>query len=252
MLIDGKRIASELIAELKSKFKPEQFLAAVVVGEDNATASFVKQKENVARELGVDFRVARFPASVAESHVRKEIAALGANEKCGGIILQLPLPANFDRETLISRIPAEKDVDALGGDLVLSPAVGVVQEILKREKKEIEKLCVAVVGIGFLIGQPISKWLEGKCAELYKLDIEDDLGILREADVVMSGAGKAGLIKSDMLKNNALVVDFGYSGGRGDFDQAGVDNISYTPTPGGTGPILVAKLFENFYKLNEK
>jgi 5,10-methylene-tetrahydrofolate dehydrogenase/methenyl tetrahydrofolate cyclohydrolase len=110
--------------------------------------------------------------------------------------------------------------------------------------------------LGFLVGKPISDWLNGKCKEIYLLDVGSDLGILKNADLVILGVGKTGLVKPEMLKENAFVIDFGYSmeDGKicGDFEPPSGHSpsaISYTPTPGGTGPILVAQLFENFYRL---
>ena len=111
-----------------------------------------------------------------------------------------------------------------------------------------------------MVGKPIATWLMGKCSEIYLLDQGSDFSILKKADLVITGVGKAGLIKPDALKENTGVIDFGYSldeNGKihGDLDtQSPITNYQllrfYTKTPGGTGPILVAKLMENFYKLN--
>lgn len=255
MIIDGRKITVEIIAELKKLPKPKEFLAAVLVGEDPVSVSFLKQKENVARELGTDFRFHRFPVDVTQKELREKVSELASDPACGGIILQLPLPPHIDRQVVVSAIPPEKDVDALHSNLVFPPAVGVVEKIIRNLKLEIKDSRVAVIGLGFLVGKPISKWLNGKCNEIYLLDIGSDFEILKNADLVISGVGKAGLVKPEMLKDNALVIDFGYSYGngkvRGDFDSHGAEDINYTPTPGGTGPILVAKLFENFYKLQK-
>jgi methylenetetrahydrofolate dehydrogenase (NADP+)/methenyltetrahydrofolate cyclohydrolase len=253
MVIDGKRIAESVIAKLKARPIPAKYLAAVLVEDDPASASFVAQKGRVAKELGVDFRIEKLKADSTEDTLIETLKELGKDGDCGGIILQLPLPAHLDRGRVVAAIPPEKDVDALRGELVLPPAVGVVEEILRTTRYSLSTTHVAVVGLGFLVGRPITKWLEGKTKELITLDIGDNLVRLKEADVVILGAGKAGLVKPDMLKNGAFVIDFGYSMEdgklRGDFDPEGVEGISYTPTPGGTGPILVAKLFENFYTL---
>jgi methylenetetrahydrofolate dehydrogenase (NADP+)/methenyltetrahydrofolate cyclohydrolase len=126
---------------------------------------------------------------------------------------------------------------------------------------------VVVVGRGFLIGKPISLWLLGQRAgDVTVVGKDLDFSALKTADLVITGVGKAGLITPTMLKPGAGVIDFGYQGGKGDFDPgkegaradggggAGGESESeiafYTPTPGGTGPILVAKLLENFYTLN--
>lgn len=258
MVINGRKIAEGIIAELKKRPAPKKFLGAVLVQGDPASASFVAQKEKTARILGIDFRIAGCLPDASERELVDAIRAFADDGACGGIVLQLPLPARIDRDAIIAVIPFEKDVDNLrSGDLVLSPAAGVVGELMKNLKLEIKNYRIAVVGTGFLVGQPIAKWLKGKVKELITLDIGDDLGKIKSADVVVLGTGKAGLVNSVQLKNDALIVDFGYSRSadgvlRGDFDSQGSGDITYTPTPGGTGPILVAKLFENFYQLNER
>jgi methylenetetrahydrofolate dehydrogenase (NADP+)/methenyltetrahydrofolate cyclohydrolase len=120
-------------------------------------------------------------------------------------------------------------------------------------------LKAVMVGAGFLIGKPVGFWLQSRVAELVVLDVSvknvrEKLG---DADVVVSGAGHASLFDARDLKAGALVIDFGFSRTAegdivGDFDPSGAagKNVHYTKTPGGTGPILVAKLFENFYALN--
>ncbi|MBI2591404.1 MAG: hypothetical protein HYW34_01875 [Candidatus Brennerbacteria bacterium] len=142
---------------------------------------------------------------------------------------------------------------------MLPPAVGAVQEILFATSYSLLAKKVAVVGLGCLIGKPIATWLAGQCPEIYLLARGSDFNLLKQADLVISGVGKAGLIKPDMLKDDAGIIDFGYeySGGKpaGDFDVSQLSDVKsqlafYTPTPGGTGPIVVAKIFENFYKLN--
>lgn len=293
MIIDGKKIAQEIIEKLKSQPKPEKIFAAILVGDDKISENFLKQKEKVAKELGIDFRIYRFPAppdgGLKNDNLRKEVLKIALLKKVGGVIAQLPLPEHINRHYILNVIPREKDVDVLGEralgafytyrNLVLPPAVGVVQEIIKncihQPAEEIENLRVAVVGAGFLIGKPIAVWLmnqnpEGKQAsygvrvkELAVFEKGSDLTQLKNYDLVISGVGKAGLIKLEMLKDNAGVIDFGYSineNGKihGDFEANSLINKLtnqpnfYTPTPGGTGPILVAKLFENFYKLNKE
>jgi methylenetetrahydrofolate dehydrogenase (NADP+)/methenyltetrahydrofolate cyclohydrolase len=268
-IIDGKKIAAEILECLKAEPKPKKFLAAVLAGESPASISFLNQKEKTARELGVDFRLYKFSADLSKDQLREEVGKIVADENCGGVIVQLPLPNRADERDVLDAIPSEKDVDVLGAravgafhenrNPVLPPSVGVAQEILSALRSPLSASTVAVVGAGALVGKPVAAWLSGKAKEVIVLDAGDDLALLKRADLVVSGAGVAGLIKPEMLKPGALVIDFGYSRANGkisgDFDvsslQPPTSDLSYTPTPGGTGPILVAKLFENFYKLNE-
>lgn len=280
--INGIQIAEALIKKLKTKETPKKILAVILVDSTSSPQAgsslfFLKQKEKVAKELNIDFRIYKFPENSTNDFLRKEIGKIALLKKTGGLIVQLPLPGHLNKHYLLNVIPREKDIDVLGEralgafyvgrNPVLPPPVGVVEEILKRsEKSEFHpnlqinpNIKVAVVGLGFLVGKPIAHWLMGKYAEIYLLDQGSDFSILKNADLVISGVGKPGLIKPEMLKKDAGLIDFGYSideNGKisGDFDaKLPITNYQllnfYTPTPGGTGPILVAKIFENFYTL---
>ncbi len=276
--ISGGEIAQKIINSLKSRPTPKKILAAVLVGENPTSISFLKQKEGVAKELSVDFRIYRFPEEIKNDDLRKEVGKIALLKPVGGVIVQLPLPTHLNRHYILNVIPREKDVDVLGEralgafyverNPVLPPAVGVVDAILTTYDLRPTTLKVAVIGLGFLVGKPIATWLIGKCPEIYLLDRGSDLKILKQADLIISGVGRAGIIKLEMLKDGAGIIDFGYSVIEmsnekgvmrkqivGDFDAGQLSNVKcqlsfYTPTPGGTGPILVAKIFENFYKLN--
>lgn len=266
-IIDGKKIAAEIIAELKSQERPKKFLAAVLVGENPASISFLKQKEKIAKELGVDFRLYKFPSDWKNDELRRRVGKIANHKTCGGVVVQLPLPAHINRHYILNVIPREKDVDVLGEralgafysgrNPVLPPAVGVVEKIIRDSGLKIQDSKAAVIGRGILVGKPIAIWLMDKTKELYILHRNSDFSILKSAELVISGAGEAGILKPAALKAGAGVIDFGYEkkNGKicGDFDASGSklpDLRFYTPTPGGTGPILVTKLFENFYTLN--
>lgn len=276
MVIDGKQIAEGMIARLKALPKPEKFFGAVLVGNDPASVNFLKQKEKIAKELGIEFRLYKLSETITTDELRAEIGKLAQPKSCGGFIVQLPLPEKVNRYYVLNAIPKEKDADllsepALGGfyterSPVVPPSVGTVEEILKLEHRNLRDLKVVMVGAGFLIGKPVGFWLQNKISELVVLDasVKHLHEKLADADIVIAGAGHAGLFSANHLKEGAVVIDFGFnrvggaadgSGGKitGDFDPVGADekNVHYTKTPGGTGPILVAKLFENFYTLNK-
>jgi len=284
MIIDGKKIANGILERLRGSagggasnvvatdfdaVRTKKFLAAVLVGDDKSSASFLKQKEKVARDLGIDFRLYEFPATVKNDELRAEVGAIAKHKTCGGVIVQLPLPEHLNWYYILNAIPPEKDVDVLsertlgafyvGRSKVVPPAVGVVEEILKSlgdGAAPLEDCTVAVVGLGLLVGRPVASWIMRRAKETFLLRSTSDLAAsLKRADLVITGVGRAGLITPDMLRAGAGVIDFGYGGGKGDFDFGEADATAlsfYTPTPGGTGPILVAKLYENFYTLNAK
>lgn len=272
--INGKDSAKQIIERLKGEAVPQKIFAAVLVGDNAASESFVKQKERVAKELGVDFRIYRFPETSTNDSLRKDIGSIARSSRVGAVIVQLPLPAHCNAQYILNVIPPEKDVDVLGEralgafynkrGVVVPPSVAVCEELFTEENIDIHEKRVAVVGLGVLVGKPIAVWLMKNAKEVYALDQGSDLGMLKYADIVISGVGKAGLITQEMVKDGASVIDFGYS-----FDAEGKicgdfsgpllplttnreSRSFYTPTPGGTGPILIAKLMENFYILNKE
>jgi methylenetetrahydrofolate dehydrogenase (NADP+)/methenyltetrahydrofolate cyclohydrolase len=270
--LNGSLISQNVYENIKPIVPKDRFLAAILVGENPASLSFVKkQKQQAAEKAGIDFRVFEFPEDIAEKNLVSAIKDLAADEKCGGIIIQLPLPINLDKQSALDAVPLEKDPDVLssesirsfkeGKSLVLPPAVGVIKEILEFQKMDLNDKKVAVVGLGSLVGRPTADWLENKCHELYLIDKGDDFSPVKTADVIVLGTGVPGLIKESEIRPDALVIDFGYgkdSEGKlkGDFAPSLTQNPanagSYTPTPGGTGPILVARLLLNFCELVSK
>ena len=277
MIIDGKRISEGILSALKSRPKPEKFFGAVLAGDETTSLNFLKQKEKTARELGVDFRLYQLPYEMKTDELRREIGRLAGAKTCGGFIVQLPLPESVNKHYILNAIPKEKDVDFLseaalgafytGRSSAVPPSVGVVEEILKLERRDLRDLKVVLVGAGFLIGKPVGFWLQNRVAELTVLDsnVGDFRDRLKNANIVISGAGQLNLFSARDLKEGAIVIDFGFNQKEtrnekeeikktivGDFAPEGANerNIDYTKTPGGTGPILVAKLFENFYTLN--
>jgi len=258
MVIDGRALAREIIEYLKTKPRPRKRLAAILAGSNASSVSFLKKKKEVADQLGVSFAVHQFNKNARSVKLLELFKDVAGDETVGGIILQLPLPKQFQRESFLKILPKEKDVDNLtGAARVLPPVVATTQTVLKKVRADTENKTVAVVGKGFLVGQPIIKWLQGKCKEVAVFNEKSGLNGIERADIVISGVGKAKLFNAAVLKSGAGVIDFGYSFGKdnklyGDFDPQDTRRISwYTPTPGGTGPILVAELFRNFYMLNQ-
>lgn len=269
-IINGKAIAAELLEKLKALPVPKKFFAGIVIGDDPASESFQKLKQKTAARLGVDYRIYHLAPELGNDGLRKKIGRIGAQSTCGAVIVQFPLPAPLNKHYIANAIPHEKDPDVLSErslgafyanrNPALHPAAATVEEILLRTNFNPGEKKVAVVGPGFLIGKPVATWLTGRARDLYILDRGADFSILKTCDLVISGAGKIGLLTADMLREGAGVIDFSYSKNEegnlvGDFDPSSpeTEKLSfYTPTPRGTGPILVAKLFENFYKLNSK
>ena len=255
--INGQKIAEIIYTRINSNIKRGLKLVIVMVGNSPATESFIAQKRKAAFRAGVDFEILRLPADTSTNEIENIVQQASKDPSITAIVVQLPLPEQIDRERVLRAIAPEKDADSLSGGRLLAPSVGTVMEIINFLGKDIESLNFAVIGYGQLVGKPIYEFLLKKAKSVSLLRRGDNLveGI-KEADVIVTGTGSPGLIKAHMVREEAIIIDFGYGLAsdekiRGDFDSEGLTKqIYYTPTPGGTGPILVAKLFENIYDLD--
>lgn len=235
---------------------PKRRMIAVLVGGDAASASFLARKAVVARSLGIGFELVSFSGIEEQEDIARSIKAFSADPSVGGIVLQLPAPKAYDRDILIGAIGTAKDVDNLSGRAaVLPPAVGTVEIILASLGKRLSDFnAVRMVGNGFLVGAPIARFCadSGVPHEVANSKNTDLERFVRSGDLIIAGVGKAGVVNPAWLVDGAGAIDFGFPP---DFDQEklaahGERLAFYTPTPFGTGPILIAKLFENFYFLN--
>lgn len=260
MIIDGKKIANDVVEELLAKrtaLPPVLRLGVLMGKEDAASASFVKIKERVADKL----HVVVVCEMLSESATTEDaLHALGRLAKtCEGVIVQLPLPASITIEEVLTTIPAGKDVDAINPaitePLVLAPVAGAMAEVFMRHNISGRQKRAVVVGAGRLVGAPAAKLLADVGAEVSVITYaEGSLDELQDADIVVLGAGSPGLVTPEMLKKDVVLIDAGTSeqGGRvaGDADpRCGEVASIFTPVPGGIGPIAVAMLFKNLFAL---
>lgn len=258
MVIDGRAIAAKIFKRLKAEPRPKKALAAVLIGDNHASLSYIRQKERIAEALGVNFKIFHWQRG-AEKSLMGKFSALNSDGNIGGIILQLPLPQRLNREVFIALLDSKKDVDALKTyRYVFPPTVGVLQKILKAIKFGLKGKKIAVIGRGFLVGKPIAEWLRGKARFVRVLGRgEVNRNNLKNADLLVTGVGKPGLIRGEYIKKGAVLVDFGYAFKNGkavgdvDFESCRRKAAYITPTPGGTGPVVVAQLFENFYEITK-
>ena len=272
-ILDGRKIAEKIKRRLKTqvkKMKQMPGLAVVYAGSDPASLSYIMAKEKAAKEIGVDFLFYKFPAQVSEKKVVNLISGLNQNRKVSGIIVQLPLSAHLPKKEILNAIALEKDIDVLsdkarellknGQPIFIPPPAGAVLEFLKKAKRPLEKSTVVVVGRGMLVGEPVAMLLKQRAKKLIICDrkTKDLSHETKKADILISAVGQPNLIKKEMVKKGAVVIDAGtakYKGKIvGDVDFADVSlKISYiTPVPGGVGPVTVAMLLANVVKAAEK
>lgn len=259
MTINGNEIAEKVLRELRKQTVPEKELAAILVGDDSASLSFLRKKAETAQLLNVKFKLYRFPDTLEQYDLQKKVREIYLREDVGGVIIQLPLPARYDRVSVLNQIGIDKDIDVLNGETskVLAPAAASLERILSEIKFNPTGKNVVVVGSGLLIGRPIASWLMSRAKQVTVINRGGyESALIRNADLVVSGTGVPRLIKGQDVKHGSVIVDYGYGRDEadelsGDVDLKSVSKVAgfVTPTPGGTGPVVVAMLFSNFYKL---
>lgn len=267
MIFDGKKIKTEIMSELASrilKLGRKPTLAAIWLGNDEVTAKYVQIKQRTAEKLGIHFDIIKFDAKTSQNIIIERINELNQDDKVDGLMVQMPLPKNFNSMKIIESIESSKDVDGLRycanmPSSIFPPVVAAIILALEMADKSIYNKKITVIGRGFLVGSPLIRYLEDKTD---KIRIGDSgtpylATITQDADVVISAVGKPKLITANMVKDDVILVDAGTSeaGGAlaGDIDPKAYQKASfYTPTPGGIGPVTVAMLFRNVVEAAEK
>lgn len=255
MIIDGKAIAEDIYAQLAA---PRPLTLGILVGESNTVIdSFVRIKERAADRLGVALVREVLPEGATTEDAIAAVTNLAG--KTDGLIVQLPLPASIDVESVLAAIPPEKDVDGISpAPIAYAPVALAVAEILEHENISLKDKRVLIVGHGRLVGKPVERWFREHFAQVSV--VVDSINFNRQsqqADIIVSGVGESGLIKPEHLKEGIVLIDAGTSemGGKvkGDADPACAAKASvFTPVPGGVGPIAVAMIFRNLFELANK
>ncbi len=269
-VVDGKGIAAairrevqEEVATLAIKQGRPPGLAVILVGEDLASTTYVRNKGNACKEVGIKSVQINRPATVSCEELLDILHGLNKDETIDGILVQLPLPAHIGERSILEVVDPAKDVDGfhpsnLAGLLtgnplfVASTPLGIL-EVLGRFRVEIEGKHAVVVGWSTIVGKPTGFLLLQHRATVtvcqkWTQHLDQHT---RQADILVVAAGKPGLVKGDMVKDGAVVIDVGINRveGRlvGDVDFASVYPKAglITPVPGGVGPLTVAMLLKN-------
>lgn len=270
-IIDGRRLAATLRQEFVARIQtladrgaPPPGLAVILVGDDPASAVYVRNKIRACEAAGLRSFSRRFPATVTNAELLGTIVELNADDSVHGILVQLPLPPHIDLPRVLETIAVEKDVDGfhlynvgglVTGNTIFSPCTpyGVVK-LLESEGISIEGQNVVVVGASNIVGKPMALMLMARDATvaICHAKTRDLAQFTILADILVVAAGVPNLIVPQMVKTGAVVIDVGINrlpDGRitGDVDFAGVaEKASYiTPVPGGVGPMTVTMLLEN-------
>jgi len=267
-LLDGKKLAEKILKGVKRQIKSRRLklkLAVVLVGDNSVSQVFIRKKKEICEKIGVDFKLYQFDKDISLQELKNAVEKIAEEKDNSGIVIQLPLPKSFDiySQEILNIIPSEKDIDCLsqknldnfynGISLILPPVVGAVSHFLKEYKIPIKGKNIVVIGSGRLVGKPVSRWLLYKKARVLVVDIltKNISSLTKKADIIISGAGKPGLVVGEMVKNGVVIIDAGtiVEGNKlkGDVDFKSVSRkVKYiTPVPGGVGPVTIACLLEN-------
>jgi methylenetetrahydrofolate dehydrogenase (NADP+)/methenyltetrahydrofolate cyclohydrolase len=269
MIIDGKALAQEVIEGLKAEREKMNFpisLAVVAVLKDGAGLSFIRQKEKVARELDIKFISHQYPVTLKSKELRKRIVDLAKNGQIKGIVVQLPLPENFNQPMVLNAIPPEKDPDVLTEKnlgafylnrlTILPPVVRSIKYLIERYQITLRGQNVLIIGQGPLVGKPLALWFINQKATAISANsrTQNLKELTLKADIIVSGAGEPDLIKKEMVKEGVIIFDAGLVTEKGtlkgDVSVEVRDKAALvTPVPGGLGPLVVAMLYRNLFDL---
>lgn len=269
-ILDGKALAAEIRSEVQTQVAAlaekgvSTALAVILVGDDSASQVYVRNKIKACADTGIRSLEFRMPAETTQQQLLAKIAELNADESVDGILVQLPLPKQINADAVIAAIDPAKDVDgfhvANAGALVTGKQgfvpctpFGVMRLIEKSGVNPRGKSAV-IVGRSNIVGKPMALLLLAADATVTVAHscTPDLSAVTRNADILVAAVGRAKLIKADMVKPGAVVIDVGMNrdeNGKlcGDVDFAEVKEIagSITPVPGGVGPMTIAMLMQN-------
>lgn len=271
-LINGKAIAAEFRQELARKiadFPSEDMpvLAVILVGDDEASKIYVRNKQKAASEVGIGCEVMEFSSSIGEQALLNVIDELNANHHINGIIVQLPLPQHLDTLKILSRISPIKDVDGFSPynagllaynspDAFISATPKGILHLLLSTGVELSGKHAVIIGRSNIVGKPTANLLLNQnCTVSITHSKTQDLStIVKTADIIVAACGQARMIKGDWIKQGAIVIDVGINRVEGklcgdvDFEGALATASFITPVPGGVGPMTVAMLLANTFQ----
>ena len=269
-LIDGKKVSAEIkeqvadeVGKLKKQTGKVPGLAVVLVGEDPASAVYVKNKNKTCEKMGFQSFSHTLSADTEEKVLLKLIADLNANPEVNGILVQLPLPDHINEHKVLEAIDPKKDVDGFhpvnvgtltsGGNALAPCTPAGIIEMLDFYKIDIEGQHAVILGRSNLVGKPMASLLLKRHATvtICHSRTRDLPTVARSADILVAAIGKPGFVTPDMVKEGAVVIDVGINRVDGklvgdvDFEQVAEKAAFITPVPGGVGPMTIAMLMKN-------
>lgn len=277
LCLDGKALAKQIeqdlsarVATLKQKTGRTPILATILVGDDPASATYVRMKGNACKRVGMDSIRVEMPAETSTEELLAKIDELNKNPDVHGILLQHPVPAQIDERACFDAIDLAKDVDGVtclgfGRMSMNEPAYGSctpqgIMHLLAHHDIELAGKDAVVVGRSAILGKPMAQMLlNANCTVTICHSKTQNLADhVRRADIIVGAVGVPELIKKEWIKPGAVVVDAGFhptdDGGVGDIELKGIETIAsaYTPVPGGVGPMTINTLIRQTVEAAEK
>lgn len=270
-LISGKEISAALRARISDRVRAEvenggvrPGLAVIIVGDDPASAVYVRNKHKACEDTGIFSEIIRMPKNVDESELIAEITLLNARKDIHGILVQLPLPEHISKERVINAILPSKDVDAfhpinvgkvMTGKYTFAPCTPAgIMYMLKACGIETDGKHCVMIGRSDIVGKPMAMLMlhSGATVTVCHSHTRNLKDMTSQADILVSAVGKAGFVTADMVKDGAVVVDVGINrlndgslAGDVDFENVAPKCSYITPVPGGVGPMTIAMLLVN-------
>jgi methylenetetrahydrofolate dehydrogenase (NADP+)/methenyltetrahydrofolate cyclohydrolase len=270
-ILDGKKLSQKIKENVKSEVQKLQKeknitpgLAVILIGNDPASATYVNMKSKACKEAGIYSIVHEMPDSITQENILETISMMNNNPNIDGILVQLPLPPQLDTNEVLEAINPDKDVDGFHPSNVgklctnldgFKPATPYgVMKIFEEYDINLEGKDCVVVGASNIVGKPMASMLLNANATVTVCHIytKDLASYTKNADIICVGAGVVNLIKEDMVKDGAIIIDIGInrleSGkltGDVDFENVSKKCSHITPVPGGVGPMTIAMLLEN-------
>ena len=279
-ILDGRKTSSDIKDEIAVAVKKivasgsrAPHLAAVIVGEDGASLTYVGSKVRACKKVGFDSTLVKLPKTTTEDELLNKVHELNNNDAIDGYIVQLPLPSHIDSQKILMAVDPTKDVDgfhptnfgkmALNLPTFISATPYGVMELLERYNVETEGKHTLVIGRSDIVGRPISILMSRKSnpgnstVTLAHSRTKNIQELTRKADIIISALGSPNFVKADMVKEGVVVVDVGITRVKDDSEKGykivgdvDYENVSkkashITPVPGGVGPMTIAMLLKN-------
>ena len=279
MIIDGKKIAEELREKIKGDIKKisdnkKPGLAVILIGQHPASQIYVRNKEKVANEVGINSSILRFDENISEEDLKNEIKKLNDDKDVHGILVQLPLPKHISQKDIIQSIDPNKDVDGFhpinvgnlssGNDAMVPCTPLGCYYLIKKVIPNLSGLNAVVIGRSNINGKPMAQLLlkENCTVTIVHSKTKNIEEICKNGDIIIAAVGKAKMVKSDWVKDTAIIIDVGINRieingkskivGDVDFDDIQDKVKGISPVPGGVGPMTIACLLENTLKAFKK